>query len=90
MGLALALGLGIAGPPLAHWWEARRAARPSTDGGSPASVQAGLPQPTLPEPTLPRSVQPIATPAGNYADAGAANEAYALYQRGDIVAACER
>jgi tetratricopeptide (TPR) repeat protein len=90
MGLALALGLGVVGPPLAHWWEGRRAARPSADGGSPASALAGLPKPTLPEPTLPRSVQPIATPAGNDADARTANEAYALFQRGDIAAACDR
>ena len=90
MTLALALGLGIGGPPLVHWWEGRRASPQPTDGASPTSAPVSRPQAALPEPTLPHAVQPITTPVGDEADARAANEAYALFQRGDVATACER
>jgi hypothetical protein len=84
--LAAALALGVAGPVVARWWEARReAARPA--GGAPPSA---APAEALPEPSLPRAVEPVPAPAGDDADARAAREAYALYQRGDVATACER
>jgi tetratricopeptide (TPR) repeat protein len=84
--LAAALALGVAGPVVARWWEARReAARPA--GGGPPST---APAEALPEPSLPRAVEPLAASAGDDADARTAREAYALYQRGDVATACER
>lgn len=84
--LAALLALGVAGPVLVSWWEARREAARQTSGGSPAVAPAEA----LPEPSLPRAVEPVAAPAGDDADARAAREAYALYQRGEVATACER
>jgi tetratricopeptide (TPR) repeat protein len=84
--LAAALVLGVAGPLLMRWWEARRAASEAT-GGDPAVVVSGDP---LPEPSVPRVAEPVAAPAGDDAEALAAREAFMLYQRGQIAAACER
>jgi tetratricopeptide (TPR) repeat protein len=87
--LALALGLGIAGPLLMRWWDERRTTLLST-GASPAAASARRVAPTLPEPTVPRAIQPTPGSAGDDAEAREANEAYALFQRGDIASACER
>jgi tetratricopeptide (TPR) repeat protein len=76
----------VAGPVLVSWWGARREAARLADEGPPASAPAEA----TPEPSLPRAVEPVTAPAGDDADARAAREAYALYQRGDIAAACER
>jgi tetratricopeptide (TPR) repeat protein len=86
MALAAVLALGVAGPVLVRWWEARREAPQPTGGGSPAIAPAEA----LPEPGAPGAVEPAAGPAGDDADARTAREAYALYQRGDVATACER
>jgi tetratricopeptide (TPR) repeat protein len=84
--LAAALVLGVTGPFLMRWWEAQRMAAPSA-GAGPSAVGV---DDARTEPTLPRVEEPTAAPAGDDADARAAREAHALYQRGDIAAACER
>ena len=84
--LAAVLVLGVAGPLLVRWWETRRAAGPPPGGDSAAVAPADA----LPEPNLPPAAEPVAAPAGDDADARAAREAYALYQRGDVATACER
>jgi tetratricopeptide (TPR) repeat protein len=84
--LAAVLVLGVAGPVLVRWWETRRPA----DRASGEDSAAGTPVDALPEPSLPTAVEPVAAPAGDDANARAAREAYALYQRGEIAAACER
>jgi tetratricopeptide (TPR) repeat protein len=84
--LAAAIVLGVAGPVLVRWWEARRTASLSTGGDSAAFAPADA----LLEPSLPRAAEPVAAPAGDDADARAVREAYALYQRGDVATACER
>jgi tetratricopeptide (TPR) repeat protein len=83
--LAAALVLGVTGPFLVRWWEAQRIA-PAAGGSAPAA----LVQESRPEPDVPRAAEPSAAPTGDDADARAAREAYALYQRGEIAAACER
>ena len=85
MGLALALVLGIGGPLLMRWWEERRTTLVASDGAAPAAA----PEP-LPEPTLPHPAPPAPAAAGDDPDARAAKEAYTLFQRGDVAAACER
>jgi tetratricopeptide (TPR) repeat protein len=84
--LAAVLVLGVAGPVLVRWWETRRPA----DRASGEDSAAGTPVDALPEPSPPTAVEPVAAPAGDDANARAAREAYALYQRGEIAAACER
>jgi tetratricopeptide (TPR) repeat protein len=86
MALALVLVAGVAGPLLMRWWEERRPALLSTEEESSAAAEST----PLPAPPPPRAVQPTAGPAGDDADARAAKEAYALFQRGDIATACER
>src|SRR5262245_57366603 len=81
--LATALGLLIAGPLLSRWWEERQTAFNSTDGAPLAAAPAPLSPPPLSAPTLPRSVQPTLGSTGDEADVRDANEAYALFQRGD-------
>jgi tetratricopeptide (TPR) repeat protein len=85
LALAVALVLGVAGPLLLGWWEARREVAVEPAGGSPPAASAEA----LPESSLPHA-EPAAAPAGDDADARAAREAYGLYQRGDVAAACER
>ncbi len=84
--LAAVLVLGVAGPILMQWWEARRAVGPPSGGESAAGASADA----LPEPSVPTAAEPVAAPAGDDSAARAAREAYALYQRGDIATACER
>lgn len=74
-----------ASPPLVRWWEARRAATPP-DGGTPPAFE---PSDAGPEPSLPRAVEPVAA-RGDDPDARAAREVFALYQQGQVAAACER
>jgi tetratricopeptide (TPR) repeat protein len=87
LNLALAgiLVLAVGGPMLARWWEGRRAADLTTGEDSEAVAPAAVP-----ESSLPHAAEPVAAPAGDDADARAVREAYGLYQRGDIAAACER
>ena len=75
----------VAGPVLMRWWETSRSAPSVTPEPGPAVV--GGP---LPEPNLPGVAEPTAGPPGDDANARAAREAHALYQRGDVAAACER
>jgi tetratricopeptide (TPR) repeat protein len=76
----------VAGPPLLRWWEARREATPPPGLAAPASE----PSDAQPEPSLPRAVEPVAAPRGDDPEARAAREAFALYQEGQVTAACER
>ena len=85
--LAAALVLGVTGPLLMRWWEAQRTAAPKIAGAGSSAVVG---DDARPEPTLPPAVEPTAAPAGDDPDARAAREAHALYQRGEIAAACER
>jgi tetratricopeptide (TPR) repeat protein len=84
--LAGAFVLLVAGPPLARWWEAQRQATPTEAGVRSASE----PSDARPEPGLPRAVEPVAAPRGDDPEARAAQEAFALYQQGEVPAACER
>jgi tetratricopeptide (TPR) repeat protein len=85
--LAALLAALVGGPPVARWWMAPpgRSAppppAPATEGAPPASVEAGSVVP---------AAAPVAAPRGDDPDAGAAREAYALYQGGRIAEACER
>jgi tetratricopeptide (TPR) repeat protein len=81
--LAAVLVLGVAGPVLLQWGRAPRAAAPPPAGAALATDPS-------PEPALPSVDEPTAGPPGDDADARAAREALALYQRGDIRSACER
>ena len=83
-GLAIVLVVGVAGPVLMRWWETSRSA-PQSPGAGPA-VAAD----PLPEPNLPGVAEPTAGPPGDDANARAARQAHALYQQGDVTAACER
>jgi tetratricopeptide (TPR) repeat protein len=76
----------VAGPPVARWWEAQRSPSSPDDAAGSTSTQA----PDAPEPSVPSVVEPVATSAGDEQDAEAAREAFALYQRGQVQAACER
>ena len=82
--LAAVLVLGVAGPLLMRWWENSRGTPPAAGTGSTVVADA------LSEPNLPRVVEPTAGPPGDDATARAAREAHALYQRGDVAAACQR
>jgi tetratricopeptide (TPR) repeat protein len=84
--IAGALVLFVAGPPAARWWQAQRAAN-RTDGGA---ARLALTPAAAPEPSVPRVVEPVAAPRGDDPEAQAAREAFALYQRGQVAAACER
>jgi tetratricopeptide (TPR) repeat protein len=84
--LAGTLVLLVAGPPLLHWWQAPREETAQSSGDPPAAAGGDMP----PEVSLPRAPEPAPAPAGEDADARAAREAYALYQRGQVAAACER
>jgi tetratricopeptide (TPR) repeat protein len=84
--LAGAFVLLVAGPPLVRWWEARREVAPPIGVAAPASE----PSDARPEPSLPRAVEPVAMPRGDDPEARAAGEAFALYQQGQVAAACER
>jgi tetratricopeptide (TPR) repeat protein len=86
VGVATTLVLIVAGPPVARWWEAQRpAAPPERAGASPSA-----PDDSAPEPSLPRIAEPVAAPPGDDAEARAARDAFALYQRGDVAVACEK
>jgi tetratricopeptide (TPR) repeat protein len=82
--IAAGLVLLVAGPPLFRWWEAQRAPGQADGERAPAPAEPRA------EPGQPRAVEPVAAAGGDDADARAAKEAYALYQRGQIAAACER
>jgi tetratricopeptide (TPR) repeat protein len=84
--VAGALVLFVAGPPLVRWWEAQRAASPAGDQAAPTPTSAD----TRPEPSLPRAVESVTAPSGDDPDSQAAREAYNLFQRGQVAAACER
>jgi tetratricopeptide (TPR) repeat protein len=82
--IAAGLVLLVAGPPLFRWWEAQRAPGQADGERAPAPAEPRA------EPGQPRAVEPVAAAGGDDADARAAKDAYALYQRGQIAAACER
>jgi tetratricopeptide (TPR) repeat protein len=71
---------------VARWWEARHQDTPPASAAPPASEAGDVP----PEPSLPRVAEPVAAPRGDDADARAARDAFALYQRGEVAAACEK
>jgi tetratricopeptide (TPR) repeat protein len=77
----------VAGPPVARWWQAQRPASSPSDG---VAGLTSMPAPDVPEPSVPSVVEPVAVSGGDEQDAQAAREALALYQRGQVAAACER
>jgi tetratricopeptide (TPR) repeat protein len=85
MALAVAIVGGVGGPLLFRWWEDRQEALRSAETGAQAVAGPAA----LPELTPLAKMQPSPGPAGDDPDARAAKEAYTLFQRGDIPAACE-
>ena len=86
LALAAVFLLLVGGPPVARWWEARRLEEPPGVAAPPTSESDGA----APESSLPEIASPIAAPRGDDADARAAREAFALYQQGQIAAACDK
>jgi tetratricopeptide (TPR) repeat protein len=89
LNLVLAAGLAVAilGPPGVRWWEARRAAppRPPVEARGDPTTSGRPPLET----GFPDAGQPAA-PRGGGAEVRPEREAYALFQQGQIAAACER
>ncbi len=82
--LAAVLVLAVGGPVMMRWWETSRTSPPSPGPGPVAVAEPS------PGPSLPGVVVPTAGPPGDDATARAAREAHALYQQGEVAAACER
>jgi tetratricopeptide (TPR) repeat protein len=87
LAVAGTLLVAVAGPPLLRSWEAHRVATSPGDGGIAPAGEAPEPEP---EPSPPPVVEAVVPPRGDDSEARATREAYALYQQGQVAAACER
>jgi len=87
LALAAIVLVGIAGPPLARWWTARAPAPPAF---RPVATGPATAEPAGPEPAVVAPPPPIAGGAADDPAARLGREAYALYQQGQVAAACQR
>jgi tetratricopeptide (TPR) repeat protein len=79
--------LFVAGPPAARWWQAQRVVSSPSEGTSGLTSTSAS---DAPEPSVPNVVEPVAASGSDDQEAEAAREAFALYRRGQVAAACER
>jgi hypothetical protein len=86
--LGAALVALAAGPPLLRWWQAP-APPAATPAGAPAPGTARTVRAVAPEVVVP-GPEPVAAPRDDDPDARAAREAYALFEQGQVAAACQR
>jgi tetratricopeptide (TPR) repeat protein len=74
---------------VARWWQSGPA-RPATPAGLPGGAPAPPAAGSAELQALPPAADPVAAPADDDPEAAAAQDAYALYRRGQVAAACER